>query len=217
MGDARLAAARVSGFAELAPGIFSLRFPRCFSFVPGECVPVAADAAMAPRRYSVASGPEDPEVELLFDLVEGGRLTPWLAALRPGDAILVGEPTGSFRDAAGKAVWVAAGTGVAPFLSMIRAGRTRERLLIQGSRTLEGLLYQEELHAALGANYVPCCPSASGPSVFPGRLTAYLLSAEIQAEAHYLLCGSPAMVVDVRDLLIARGVPFERIVSEIYF
>jgi ferredoxin--NADP+ reductase len=217
VGDARLAVTRVSALVQLARGIFSLRFPRSFAFVPGECVPVAADAGMAPRRYSVASGPDDPEVELLFDLVEGGRLTPWLAALEPGDAILVGEPTGSFRDAERRAVWVAAGTGIAPFLSMVRAGRTRDRLLIHGSRTVEGLLYQEDLHSALGAAYVPCCPSGTGPSVFPGRLTAYLLSAEIQARAHYLLCGSPAMVVDVRDLLISRGVPFERIVSEIYF
>jgi len=212
-----LAPVRVSAIEEIAPEVFSLRFPRAFAFVPGECVPVAVDTATAPRRYSVASGPADPDAELLFDLIEGGCLTPRLAGLAPGAAIRVGEPTGSFRDVEGKAVWIAAGTGIAPFLSMVRSRRGGDRRLVHGSRTLSGLLYGAELRAALGNSYMPCCSSESGPGVFGGRLTVYLRSAELDPAARYLLCGSPAMVVDVRDLLIGRGVPFDHIFSEIYF
>lgn len=217
MSEAKLTPVRVRAVAEIAPRVFSLRFPRAFAFLPGACVPVAADATMAPRRYSLASGPEDPDAEILFDLVEEGRLTPLLAGMGPGATIRVGEPTGSFRDGASHSVWIAAGTGIAPFLSMVRAGRTRDRLLIHGSRTPEGLLYREDLVTALGASYVPCCPAGAAPGVFAGRLTAYLLSAGLDTGARYLLCGSPAMVVDVRDLLIGRGVAFERILAEIYF
>jgi NAD(P)H-flavin reductase len=46
---------------------------------------------------------------------------------------------------------------------------------------------------------------------------AWLRSHELPAGHRYLLCGSARMVVEVRDLLIARGVPFEDIVAEIYF
>ncbi len=217
MGTDELAPVPVTAVDAIGPGVFSLRFRRGFAFVPGECVPVAAEGVPAPRRYSLASGPLDPEAELLFDLVAGGELTPRLARLAPGAPVRVGAPTGSFRDAEGPAVWIAAGTGIAPFLSMVRAGGGAGRRLVHGSRTLEGFLYRRELEAALGGEYVPCCSAGSGPGVFAGRLTEWLRRTDLDAGARYLLCGSPAMVVDVRSLLIGRGVPFERILAEIYF
>jgi ferredoxin--NADP+ reductase len=215
--SAALAPVVVEALRALAPGVFGLRFPRTFSFVPGECVPVAADDAMQPRHYSLASGPSDPHAELLFDLVDRGCLTPRLAGLAAGSTILVGAPTGTFRDARGPAVWIAAGTGIAPFLSMVRAGSVANRMLVHGSRTLAGFLYRSELRAALGSAYVPCCSGESGEDVFAGRLTGWLESADLNPAASYLLCGGPAMVVDVRDLLIGRGIPLERILAEIYF
>jgi ferredoxin/flavodoxin---NADP+ reductase len=210
----------VSARTELTPGFYSLRFRLPFPFVPGECLPLAVGAVKGARRYSLANGPRDPQAEILFDVVEGGELSPLLAALSPGDTLLVGRPVGTFRDVegpGGRAVWIAAGTGIAPFLAMVRGAGTAGRVLVHGSRTLAGLLYREELQQALGNAYVPCCSSESGNGVFPGRLTAYLASAELDQASRYLLCGNPTMVVDVRDLLIGRGIPFDHILSEIYF
>ena len=54
--------------------------------------------------------------------------------------------------------------------------------------------------------------------VYHGRVTRYLAEEEsLDPELNYYLCGSAEMVVDTRDVLIRKGIPFNRIVSEIYF
>jgi ferredoxin-NADP reductase len=156
-------------------------------------------------------------MDLLFDVVAGGLLTPRLAALGPGDRVLVSDPFGSFVDRPGVSLWVATGTGVAPFVSMARAGLTADKTLVHGSRRADGLYYRSLLTQALGGRYVPCCSAEHGPSVYPGRVTAYLAERAPEPGARHLLCGSAEMVVDVRDLLIARGVPYTRIEAEVYF
>jgi ferredoxin--NADP+ reductase len=55
-------------------------------------------------------------------------------------------------------------------------------------------------------------------NVFPGRITKYLEEIkELPTDINYYLCGKALMVVEVRDLLISRGVPYENILAEIYF
>jgi ferredoxin--NADP+ reductase len=54
--------------------------------------------------------------------------------------------------------------------------------------------------------------------VFPGRVTDYLKTLEnLPKDCPFFLCGKALMVVEVRDLLIAKGVPYEKIMAEIYF
>ena len=70
-------------------------------------------------------------------------------------------------------------------------------------------MYRDQLAEALGERHVPCCSTASAPEVFAGRLTDYLQDMELPNGATCMLCGGPSMVVDTRDLLIARGVAIE--------
>ncbi len=187
---------------------------------------------MPPRAYSISSGREDPEWEVLFTVVPGGLLTPRLAALKPGDGLFVSAPFGEFHDEAGRSVWIASGTGIAPFASMARSGMTAGKILIQGSRTRERLFYRGLFERAV--DYVPCCTAERGTGIHHGRLTAFLQGLEpsagaagiagamavaraLEAGARCLLCGSAEMVVDTRDILLARGVPFPKIAAEIYF
>jgi ferredoxin--NADP+ reductase len=208
---------RIAANDEIAPGIFLLSFPRAFDFVPGQSVWLTVGADIPPRLYSVASGAAEPLIEILYDLVPDGLLTPRLAALRGGDALLVSAPFGPFRDEEGPSCWVAAGTGVAPFVSMIRSGLVREKTLIHGSRTIAGLLHRELFASALGERYVPCCSREPADGVFHGRPTEWLTLERLPVGARYLLCGGSRMVVDARDIIIAKGVPFESVIGEIYF
>jgi len=202
---------------EIAPGIFRLTFPREHDFIPGQTLALTTDLSIPPRYYSIASGRREPLIEVLYDLVPEGELTPRLARLGPADGLLVSEAFGSFRDSEGASLWVAAGTGIAPFASMARSGITEARTLVHGSRTLAGLFLAEYFSSVLGGRYVPCCTRESRDGVSRGRVTTWLASANLPAVDRYLVCGGSRMVVDARDVLIERGVPFNRIEAEIYF
>ncbi len=217
IGNTRLAETEASGNEEIAPGIYRLTFPRTNDFVPGQTLALTTDLSIPARYYSIASGRHDPVIEILYDLVPEGTLTPRLARLRPGDKLLASEAFGSFIDDEDASVWIAAGTGVAPFASMARSGILAGKSLVHGSRTLAGLYLRGYFASVLGERYVPCCSAETGEGVFPGRTTAWLASTDLPAAGKYLLCGSSGMVVGARDILIGRGVPFEQVISEIYF
>lgn len=203
---------------EIAPGVHLLRVARQGDFKPGQVVGVALEAAMPPRLYSIASGTCDEGLELLFDVAPEGLLSPRLARLRAGDSLLCSPPFGTFTGGREPAWWIATGTGVAPFRSMLRSGLGSGKRLIHGARTAAGFYFADEFDSALGSAYVRCCSGAAVREAYPGRLTAYLAGlALIPRDIAYFLCGSAEMVTTVRDFLLARGVPYGHILSEIYF
>ncbi len=207
----------VVGRRELCPGVHLLAFEAGASFLPGQNVNLGLSPAGPVRSYSLASGPGEPLREVLFDMVPGGLLTPRLAALRAGDPLHVGPAFGGFLDDERPATWIAAGTGVAPFASMVRSGLGSGKILVHASRSPEVLCFRELFASRLGDRYFPCCPGAPSAGAAGGGLMAWLQSHELPAGRRYLLCGNARLVVEVRDLLIARGVPFGNIVAEIYF
>jgi ferredoxin-NADP reductase len=201
---------------EIAPRIFRISFVRFFDFIPGQSIALSL-GDIPPRFYSIASGNAEATVEVLYDLVEDGLLTPKLAALTPGEEVLVSRPFGRFRDQEGPSCWVAAGTGIAPFVSMVRSGAVAEKTLIHGSRSIAGLIHRDLFASTLGERYSPCCSRETGQGVFKGRPTEWLTTHPFPNAPRYLLCGSSGMVVDVRDVIIGKGVPFSNVIAEIYF
>ena len=70
----------------------------------------------------------------------------------------------------------------------------------------------------MGSNYIRCCTAEQDENVFSGRVTEYLKEQlSLNPGLMYYLCGNAEMVVDVRDILISKKIPFDHIVSEIYF
>ncbi len=216
--EAPAARGTVVGRRELCPGVHLLAFEPGSRFLPGQNVNLGLSPSGPARSYSLASGAGEPVREVLFDLVPGGLLTPRLAALGAGDPLYVWPPFGGFLDDERPATWIAAGTGVAPFASMVRSGLGADKLLVHAARAPEGLHFRELFASRLGPRYFPCCPGAApAAGISGGGLKAWLRSHELPGGRRYLLCGSSRMVVEVRDQLIARGVPFGNIVAEIYF
>ena len=211
-------------------------------FVPGQFVRLgvkeppsdtAPDGKLVRRAYSIASAPSSVDhVEFLIVKVDGGRLSPSLCQAQVGERLWMEEVAkGKFtlesivpgRDL----ILVATGTGIAPFLSMLRelSGRPpwRRVLLLHGVQQVAHLAYRAELEAAGQQSewlrYVPIVSreSAAGvPNSRQGRVNAVLNlpSEEFHAVAGFaldpanadaLLCGNPAMVVEVTEQLVARG------------
>ncbi len=208
----------ITGNEEISPNVFVFSWKREGIFSPGQVIKITADPNEPPRIYSICSGINDENLSVLFNVKPGGELTPKLAMMKPGDKIYVSAPYGSFSSDDSPATWIATGTGIAPFYSMIRSGRYKNKKLIHGVSYANQFYFEEFLEKVLDENYIRCCSRAETGVHFHGRITDYLIGLnKLSREDKYYLCGQALMVVEVRDLLIRKGVPYGQIYAEIYF
>ncbi len=175
------------------------------------------------RAYSIGSSPEDREaLEFYVAIVPDGGLTSRLVLLNPGDRIfLAPKITGTFTiesvPAPANLVLVSTGTGIAPFMSMIRTGSTwtegRKISIIHGVRFDRDLCYREELEdlerQGKGLSYFSVV-SRSGPEWGgrKGHVQKLFEDGTIVLDPkadHVFLCGNPAMINDMEKLLLERG------------
>jgi ferredoxin--NADP+ reductase len=202
----------------LAEGAYLISFKRDFNFLAGQVVALGLDTNIAPRLYSIASGEQDDNIDILYTEKSGGELTPMLSSLKPGDKLMVSEPFGTFTQVTDSAVYIAAGTGIAPFISKIKSMKGKSPMLIHGVSFPEFFYFNDYLNENLGREYIQCCSRCPNDDYYQGRVTQFIQSWEgLNPNKKYYLCGSAEMVVDTRDILIARGVPFGNINAEIYF
>lgn len=195
-----------------------LSYKRPYDFKAGQVVSITNSAEVPPRMYSIASGEDEKHIKILYKSVSDGVLTPRLDQLSPGDSILVSKPFGKFLGTDGPAVFVAAGTGVAPFMSMLRSCPHANKTLIHGSREKSEFYDAAFFTELLGDRYIRCFSGEVAHTLYSGRVTDYLKKMKIlETDYKYYLCGSAEMVVEVRQILITRGIPFRNILSEIYF
>jgi len=186
------------------------------------------------RAYSIASSPYEPVLEFLSVKVPDGPLTSSLQHIKPGCDVLVGrKPTGTLliqNLLPGRVLYLlATGTGLAPFLSIVRDPETYERFdrvaLVHGCRLASELAYDDYLREQLpcdeyigdlAANqllYYPTVTREPYPRqgriptlVETGKLTADLgLPPLDPARDRCMVCGSPAMLADTRALLERLG------------
>lgn len=203
---------------EISPGVFVLSFTRPWEFTAGQVVGLGGHETDEARLYSIASGELDDEVDILYNINPDGKLTPWMAQLATADTLWVSEPFGSFSDKGEPGWWIASGTGIAPFLSMFRTGLYKNKKIVHGGRNLKSFYFSELFEPALGGNYIRCCSREHSPDIYNGRITQFLKEhPALPLNEKYYLCGSAEMVVDARDILIEKGIPFDNIISEIYF
>ena len=204
----------------LSEGTFEceLEKPSGFSFLPGQSIRILSGGLE--RDYSVASGPREDRILLCIRRVAGGAVSPVLAAAEPGARLTFSGPHGFFVYQSGgrQAVFVATGTGVAPFASMVRAG-VRGFLLLHGVRTAAELHYDALLRGA-ALRYVPClsgvredqCPAGA----FAGRVTGYLSRRLPAGQYDFYLCGRREMIRDATTVADERF-PGSMVFTEIFF
>jgi ferredoxin-NADP reductase len=113
----------------------------------------AEDGYQAERSYSIASAPEDPHLVLTVERLDDGEVSPYLTdVLMPGDELELRGPIGGYfvwePSLGGPLLMVAGGSGVVPFRAMLRrwtSGGAGEARLLYSSRSLEDVIYREEL------------------------------------------------------------------------
>ena len=189
--------AGVVGQRWLTGHVFEISFerPRGFSFIPGQKVLLTIDDIT--RQYTLINQPDASELTICVGHVSDGRLTPLLARARPGEIVTLSAAAGFFtyQSLGRRAVFVATGTGIAPFLAFIRNG-VRDFCCLQGATSESELLYRDEVEQA-SRDYIPClsAPESNGLS-WNGRVTSYLEQRLAKERYDFYLCGNGDMIRD---------------------
>jgi len=211
----KLSKVKINSHKLISEGVYLIKFPRYFNFIPGQIIGLTNNTEIAPRLYSICSSDSDSNIGILYQVKDDGVLTPSLEKNKVGDELWITQVQGKFVFDNKPAWWIATGTGIAPFYSMFKSG-LKPLKLVQGARQIKQFYFKNEL-VEIG-DYVPCCSQEKEEGVYEGRLTTYIKEFEkLPTNINYYLCGSAEMVVDVRNLLIEKGVNFNNIITEIYF
>jgi ferredoxin--NADP+ reductase len=218
--------------------LFSFRTTRNghFRFRNGQFVMIGLELAGKPllRAYSVVSPNYEEELEFLSIKVANGPLTSQLQHIKPGDPILVGtKATGTLLTESllpGRNLYLfGTGTGLAPFMSLIRDPEVYERfekvVLVHGVRQVAELAYAETIEKELPAHELIGEMAAAQLIYYPtvtrepfrhhGRIPDLITSGQLFADIglpvwdstkdRAMLCGSPQMLVDMIALLESAG------------
>lgn len=214
-------AMRVLGLRWFGPDIFEIQLERDgLPFVPGDCLALFAADGRVSRPYSIASGTADPVLRFLVRRMPGGEVSPYLAERKAGDVVRVSPPFGWFRpgEHADRRpfVFIATGTGVAPFLASLRSRPgLRPAAFLYGVRQAADRVDPDWLRDVAGARIA--VSRADAPGCHRGRVTDLLGELPLGAGVDYYLCGLDAMIDDVTNWLEARGIDITRIHRECFF
>lgn len=216
---AQTVAATVSGVEALSETSFRLRvtLPAAMPFLPGQYVNVQVPGTTATRAYSFSSHPQATEASFLIRNIPGGLMSGYLARAKAGDLMDLTGPMGAFylRPVTRPQVFLAGGTGLAPFLSML------EQIATQGTDQPIRLFYAvtsdadlvelDRLHSlaalipSLDIVTIVAAPEVDHPR--RGYVTDHLTAADLwEGAADVYLCGPPPMVEAVRAHMAALGV-----------
>lgn len=201
-----------------------------YRFVQGQHLNlrVFLDGEELRRSYSICSAPDDGELRVAIKKVPGGRFSAWaVERLKPGDVVDVMTPEGRFftpldPQHAKRYVAFAAGSGITPILSLVRATLAREPrsrfTLVYGNRRLASTMFLEQLWA-LKDRYLPRLAlfhvfsrELQEIELFNGRIDAAKARAFLDTlippasidEA--FVCGPASMIDEVEGALLAAGV-----------
>jgi len=183
----------------------------------------AEDGYQAERSYSLASAPADPP-SITVERLDDGEVSPYLVDdVVPGDRFELRGPIGGYfvwdaDESRHPLLLVAGGSGVVPFMSMLRyrhgIGSDVPARLVYSSRTLKDVIYREELDAlaarrdGLDVVYTLTRESPSGWTGYTRRVDLDLLREVAfppQQEPRVFVCGPTSFVEAVADNLVALG------------
>lgn len=225
--------------------IVRIRPDEPLKFRAGQYVSIGlpSEEKMIERPYSIVSSPDEPELEIFFELVPHGELTPRLYEIRPGDTVYLRRAAKGlfvYDHAAGHKhhFMVATVTGVAPYLSTVRqfVAQARQGATIPGNITVieaaslsAELGYDEEFAAYAREfewlHYIPTVSRVWLDQAWTGErgraedvLRKHLDAAGCDlADTTAYLCGHPQMVANGQGILERAGIPKKSIKSELFW
>lgn len=222
---------RVVARHEWNTGLYSMRIEAPIDdFRAGQYIKVAMDieGERVGRPYSLVNAPGAGPLEIFFNEVPEGPLTPRLSDLAVGDALWVSARAGGVFTLEAvpstETLWMlATGTALGVYLSMLGTSEPWERfervVLVHGVRQAADLAYSEVIRSLAAQHgerfvFVPLVSRERHAEGLGGRITERIADGSLEAHvgvridtehSHLMLCGNSAMIKDVKALLEARG------------
>ncbi|MCC5967683.1 MAG: ring-hydroxylating dioxygenase ferredoxin reductase family protein [Natronohydrobacter sp.] len=212
-------AATVAGVDQLSETSFGLRLTldRPMQFLPGQYVNVSVPGTGKHRSYSFSSAPGATEASFLIRNMPGGVMSSYLARAIAGERVTLTGPMGAFylRPITRPQLWLAGGTGLAPFLSMLEQVAeqgTDQPITLYYAVTRAADLVELERVQALAerigtVRLVTILAAADEDHPRKGFVTDHLTAEDLHnGQADVYLCGPPPMVDAVRAHFTGLGV-----------
>jgi benzoate/toluate 1,2-dioxygenase reductase subunit len=186
-------------------------------FLPGQYVNIDVPGSGQHRSYSFSSAPGQSKISFLIKKIPGGVMSTWLESAQAGNKVELTGPLGSFylRAVERSLLFLAGGTGLAPFLSMLevlaRANSQQKVHLIYGvTRDLDLVQVDAiEAYVAKLPNFTYSTVVADADSTHPrkGWVTQHMPAEAVNdGDVDVYLCGPPPMVDAVRKYFDDNGV-----------
>jgi ferredoxin--NADP+ reductase len=210
---------RIHKVRHLTDTSYILRFDKNgMKFTPGQHITLGLTGDSQIREYSVYSPNNVDYLEVLIKEVESGTVSKRLKKLNPGSIVNVDGPFGFFtldekKLASSKLLFIATGTGIAPFHSIVNSYPNLNYTILHGIRFGNE---QYEANQYPKDKYISCISREKAGS-FHGRVTDYLLKNSIDSDTLVYLCGNYEMIHAVYDVLTTKGLSPDNIRTEVYF
>jgi ferredoxin-NADP reductase len=190
--------------------------------LPGQHVDVrltAEDGYQAERSYSIASSPEESQLQLTVEIIDDGEVSPYLTQeLRAGDQLELRGPIGGYFTwqvaDGGPLMLLAGGSGLVPLMAMLRHrdDANVEATLLVSARQWDDVLYREELSRVaengVMVHYTLTRAQPSGWTGWSGRVNDEMLrelGADPNRRLRVYVCGPTGFVEAVASLLVQLG------------
>lgn len=192
-----------------------------FSFLPGQHFNVGLVDEAINREYSSYSSIKDDYLEFLIREVDGGFVSTALKKIQIGGRVSLDGAYGLFildenKIKGYKYMFIASGTGIAPFHSYVTSYPNLDYKLLHGIRNSKEKYDYKDYDPQ---KYVACVSQNPGKNDFHGRVTEYIRQNPFTPNEKmiFYLCGNSAMINDVYDLLREQGVNGSNIITEVFF
>jgi len=202
----------------LTKNTYNLRIERNnLIFKAGQLINVGIPGVGVNREYSIYSGLNENFIDILIREVEGGVVSVALKNSKPGDFVEVHGPYGEFwltnAVESRSYLFIATGTGIAPFHCFVKSYPHLKYKVLQGVRFLNECYDKSDYKPG---QYVGCVSKEQGGDFF-GRVTDYLKVNKVSPETITYLCGNRSMIIEVYGILRGQGVPSSNIFTEVFF
>ena len=210
---------QIESIRHLTDSAYILRFSRNgMEFTAGQHLTLGMMGDKQLREYSIYSPNNVNYLEVLIKEVEEGHVSVKLKRSNIGDQVNVEGPFGFFTlDTKNKEdkkyLFIASGTGIAPFHSMVKSVDNLDYTILHGVR------YGNEQYASdeyPEGRYIGCT-SRDDLGDYHGRVTDYLHDHDIDSNTLVYLCGNYEMIHEVYDILTNKGLSPDNIRTEVYF
>jgi len=199
---------RVLALKNLGPDLFELDVEReGLEYRAADCTLLIHKDGINSRAYSFSSHPEQDHLSFFFRRIPGG-FSDWLAGLRPGDLLGVGTPFGNFHPHGKNEIWLATGTGIAPFLSVLRGSSTQvPQDFWYGIRSRSDAVFLDFLKSRTPLKVFFSREKSQNPYEREGRLIQFFEELPVGIDLEYYLCGHSEMIREGHRRLTLKGVP----------